>query len=388
MLVLVALAAPAAAQETRFNAPTNCPYCGGDPERMEPAGIVSHGGFEFTARDTHGIDELLPNAQIFWIESKHFETGLAIGSHKVGQSEKKKIRAELTRLKEVLPSVKPKTKVLDPWLRTHLYAQRVEDVYRDFLAIMRVTDDQFPDGTSTWISGTPYWGEGPHVGQKGKYETLVLPNAEQQVVFLHEQFGLQIRNTQKWNVTARDSLIMVTNLAEEGIRGDEHLHNIVAFNAIHNLVDGYKHYSYETPLWLKEGLAHYIERNISPHFNSFSYTEGGLAETFGKDDWDAEVAKRLQKNALPRLAELVALRSFSEFEVADHLACWSMVAFLVEEHPAAFAAINARLHGVKGTDHMPDGSNMSDKHRTAFTEALGMSYLAFDTAWHEWASAR
>jgi hypothetical protein len=51
-LVLVALVAASAelrAQRSKGprNAPENCAWCGGDPEVMAKAGIVSHGGFPF-----------------------------------------------------------------------------------------------------------------------------------------------------------------------------------------------------------------------------------------------------------------------------------------------------------------------------------------------------
>ena len=385
----VLLAAPStpAAQDVPHNAPENCPYCGGEAERMAAAGVVSHGGFEFSKTDTHGVDALLSDAEIYWIETAHFETGFALGPHKVEQIEKKALRAELERLKEVLPAVKPKTKVLDPWLRTHLYAQRFEELYARFLELMQVSQDVFPDGKSMWLIGTPYWGEGPHLGQASKFEGLALPSAAQQVAFLRDQFGLNVRHTQKWNVIDRDALIFVTNPSQDEIRGDQQMWNHLAFTQTHNLVDAYKHYSYETPLWIKEGLAHHIERSINPRYNSYSFQEGGLFDEIHSEDWLAEVKKLLKKKRAPRLAELASLRSFAEFEADHHLVCWSIVTFLVEEHPDAFARLNGMLHGLKGADGMPDGSNMAEKQRNAIRECLGMSYADLDRIWSEWVLA-
>ncbi len=388
LAIVALLSATGTARADEHNAPENCPYCEGDAERMAQAGIASHGGFAFGALDTNGVDELLSDAEIYWIESEHFKLGLAVGSHTVAQDEKKKIRAELTRLAEVLPEVNPKQKVLDPWLRTHLFAQRLEDLWKDMLAILKVSADDFPPPGTKWIVGTPYFGEGPYLGQSGKYETIALPNADVQVVFLHRQFGLQIRNTQKWNILERDALLTVTNLTENDIYGDAHLHNVIVFNTVHNLVDGYKHYSYETPLWIKEGLAHALERRLEPRYNSFSFGEGSIANKVTKKDWSAEVKKRAQRDAMPTLAEVSSLRTFSEFEDEHHLACWSMTEFLLQEHADAFARINARLHGRKGPDNYPDGTDMAGAQRDAFKDELGMSYAAFDAAWREWAVTR
>ncbi len=387
-LALLALLASPAASRQAANDPAECPYCGGDPARLQAAGLVSHGGFGFARIDTARTDALLPDLDIYWLESKHFEIGLGIGPSKVGTKEKKKVRAELTRLAEVLPAVKPRAKVLDPWLRVHLYAQRLEDTYAEMLRILQVEEDVFPDGTGTWLLGTPYWGEGPHLGQKGKYEVLLVPSADDQVTFLRDQFGLSVRHTQKWNIKESDSLSVVINLTEDDIHGDEHIHNHTVFNVVHNLVDGFKHYSYDTPLYLKEGLAHWFERELNPDFNSFSFSEGGIAKKVTKGDWDTAVAKLVQRDEAPRLAELVNLDGFAEYEPRHHLACWSITAFFLERYPDAYAQLTQALHGRKAANGDSDGSDMRDAHRSAIKAAFGKSYAQIDAEWRAWALER
>lgn len=370
------------------NDPALCPYCDGDPGIMQRAGVVSHGGFGFGTSDTREIDRLLPDVEIRWIETEHFEIGLGIGAERVGTAERRAVRAELERLQERLPEVEPKTRLLDPWLRLHLYAQRMEELYQLFLEILAVPQESFPSGEQPWVVGTPYFGEGPHLGQKGKYEILVLPNGGTQVAFLRSQFGLGTRLTQKWNAVDQDTLMVVTNLLENDLTNDTALHNHLVFNTAHNLLDGYKHYSYDTPFWLKEGVAHWAERRLNPDYNSFSYSEGGLAESVYTSDWDSDVKKLLQQGDAPRLAELVNLQTFAGFTTEDHLVSWSMVKFLIEEHPEAFACINARLHGRKDERGYADQSRLLDVQRDAFRDCLGMSYARFDEAWKTWAMSR
>ena len=269
--------------------------------------------------------------------------------------------------------------------RLHLYGQRSEETWDIYLDILRVEEEVFPDGSSPWIIGTPYWGEGPYLGQKGKYEVLMLPTPGTQVAYLKKEFGLSVEKTQKWNIVERDTLFLITNLLENNLKNDGALHGHLAFNLVHNFVDGYKHYSYDTPLWLKEGLAHHVERRLNPRYNSFSFAEGSVADVVNKSDWEAEAKKLIQSGKAPRLANLVNLRSFADFDDKDHIACWSMVTFLQEQHPEGLACVNDRLHGIKDAEGLPDGSNLLDKHRAAFTECLGMSYPAFDLAWREWA---
>lgn len=385
-LVVVGSRAPASAQAAnQKNAPQNCPYCEGDPQLMKAAGLVSHGGFRFGMTDTAGVDALLATSDIRWIETPHFEVGIALAGYRPSQDERKKVEAELQELNAVLPKVSPKTKLIDPWLRTHIYALRVEKIWRRFLEVMQVEESDFPSADHPWIIGTPYMGEGPYVGQRGKYELLIVPTIAVHVSFLREQFGLQIKKTQRWNIVDHDTMIAVMHVEDGDLRDDSALHGHVAFNLTVNMLDGYKHYSYETPYWLREGLAHFVERELNPEFNTFDSSEGGIADMTNKSDWVPAVRKMIQSNDAPRLAELIDLKSFAELTLEHHFATWSMTVFLIQQHPKGYACLNDRLHGRKTADGYADGSNLNDVHRDAIKECLGWSYTEFDQAWREWA---
>ena len=70
------------------NDPASCPYCDGSrPSSMEPAGIVSHGGFEFgDPGHRRPSTSTWPPRDIRWIETEHFEIGIALGQLQ-GQAE-------------------------------------------------------------------------------------------------------------------------------------------------------------------------------------------------------------------------------------------------------------------------------------------------------------
>ena len=84
------------------NDPSLCPHCHGDPEIMKAAGIVSHGGFTVGRKTTEEVDKQLGTAEIYWIETKHFELGMALGRMKVKQEDKQKLRDECALLAEHL----------------------------------------------------------------------------------------------------------------------------------------------------------------------------------------------------------------------------------------------------------------------------------------------
>jgi hypothetical protein len=366
------------------NDPVQCPYCFGDPALMEAAGILSHGGFEFARIDTAQVDSLMATSDIRWIETPHFELGFALATSKVNAKDRNKLRAELGRLAEVLPEVDPKSSRLDPWLGAHLYAQRAEDLWRRMLELLEVQESDFPDGKTLWHGEPPYLGEGPHLGQKGKYEILILPSAGASKSFLLDQFGLSLKTSVRYNVPDRDSLILVTHTRQGSLTRDAALHGHVVFNLTHNLIDGYKHYSYDTPIWLHEGLAHYLERELNPEYNSFDSGEGATAEKTSKSNWTLPTRKLVQRDDAPSMAQLMALRSYADLELEHHFSSWSRVEYLLQEHPGFLARLLAALKGRTDAAGLADGSGVADAQREVFRDELGMSYAQFDRAWADW----
>jgi hypothetical protein len=391
LLVAFLLTAPASAlttagsgQKKRSNDPTLCPYCKNDPELMKKAGIVSHGGFDFGKNNTAKIDEFLPTQDIKWIETAHFKIGFALGTQKVTLEEKKKIQAELTRLHQALPEVKPETGLIDPWLRTHLYAQRCEDVWNRFLEIMQAKDLEWADGSGAPWKGS-YNGEGPYLGMRQKYEVLILTNETAHLAFLMEHAGLPIKKTQRWHYVGRGA-ISVNIHAEQGrLRVDQALHGHVAFNLAHNLYDGFNHYSYDTPVWYHEGLAHFMEREIEPDYNSFDAGEGATADMTNKKEWKPDVLKLIDSNTAPRMAELLQLKTFAELKLPHHYTTWAMIDFLEKTKPDQLAKFLQHMKRCYNDKGQPSGENLIEFHRKAFKEDLGMTYAEFDDAWREWA---
>lgn len=386
-LLGVGLLAPAASAQ-RKNDPTLCPWCKGDAETMKKAGIVSHGDFAFGKEEkTLKVDAVLATCDIKWIETRHFEIGFALGPQKVKQEEKEKIRGELAKLQAVLPSVDPKSKILDPWLRAHLFAQRCEEIYARVSEILGVKDEQFPQPNHVFDGTTPYMGTGPHLGQSGKYEVLIVPAEANLMQYLQNQFGLLTKKTQRWNYNAADTLSVTIHCTDEGLREDEGLHGHLGFNLAINLFDGFKHYSYDTPIWIREGLAHVIEREIGPRFNSFDSAEGGIAQTTRKEKWEPEVRKLVNGGKVPRMAELMSMKEYSDLTLDRHYTTWSMVQYLVKQKPAEFAKFCGGLKARLNAQNIPDGGNMPEVHRELFKTHLGMTYADFDRVWAEWVLA-
>jgi hypothetical protein len=389
LALLLAAVAPAepsaggASQGKNVDDPANCPWCHNDPELMKKAGIVNHGPFPFGKYDTAKTHETIPEVDIHWIETEHFRIGFGLGSQKVKLEEKKKILAELTRLKEFFPDVKPETQTLDPWMRTHLYAQRCEDLYKHFIELMHLGDKKFKGSEGGQQAG--YMGEGPYLGMKEKYEALMLPAEASHLTWLIANAGLPIRKSQRWHFIERGCISIICHAQQGRLRTDQALHGHIAFNLAHNLLDGLNHYTYDTPVWYHEGLAHYMEREVDPDYNSFDAGEGATADTTSKSDWRPEVLKLISIEKAPRLAELLALSSYAELKLPHHFATWSMVDFLIKEKPVEFANFIWLMKHHLDEKGLPTGAQLAEWHRKVFKEAFGWSYQEFDEAWKAWA---
>ncbi|MDZ4774687.1 MAG: hypothetical protein SGI72_16305 [Planctomycetota bacterium] len=383
-VLLTPLAAFAGDKNKRPNDPVNDPYTENDPAILKAAGIVSLGGFDFgkSGWNTAKCDEFMIANELRWVETAHFKIGFGLGSYKVKLDEKKKIIAELTRLKVAMPKIIPETGLLDPWLRLYLIAQRTEDIYKRFCGITFAESQQFPDGTPVYSGG--YNGAGPYLGMKEKFEIMILPTEASQVAWLLENAGLRIRNTQRWHFIDRGAITVVMHAQQGQLRNDAALHGHIAFNLAHNLYDGMNHYSYDTPTWLHEGLAHFMEREIDPEHNSFDSGEGAVADQTSKANWKPEVVKLINSGEATRMAELLQLKNFSDLKLVHHFTTWSMIDFLVKTKPTEFGKFLWALKRNYDAQGLPTGANLHDWHRKVFKEQLGWSYAEFDEAWRAW----
>ncbi len=124
------------------------PWTKGDAAALEKLGYVHVGPMPWG--DGHGterIGEILGEERFRFVETAHFKLGSALPPLRMPRDKDahRKLVEELTRLEEKLPDLHARrVRVLDPWLRTHLFAQRLEELYAQIEALLGVTDAEFP----------------------------------------------------------------------------------------------------------------------------------------------------------------------------------------------------------------------------------------------------
>lgn len=374
-VVALAAAAPeASAQRSREEV---CTVCLNDPETMEAA-QAWHRDFPFGKSTAKEIEE-----EYFWhpvwIETPHFRVGAALEEWKVPESERKAYRAELTELEKKFPEINPRRPRLDRWLRAHLLAERCEEAYREFQELVGRDEAYFQDAERNRMLGI-----GPYLGMHDKYEVMIFELRGPYREFMSTAWGRTSSKPQRWNNVQRKCLWFGMTTEEDSVRHDQHLHNFVRHNLAINMLNGYEFYSYDLPVWIKEGLAHWFRLRNDTRFHMYDSVEGAFQAPRNVDDWAPEVRKLVKGDEAASFAELLRRMSFAELSFDDHLVIWSKIDFLVQQGPDKFAGFITDLKSRRNEDGSPDSSNLDGAQREAMLENFGWSLPRAEEEWREW----
>ncbi|MCA8956291.1 MAG: hypothetical protein KDC87_09455 [Planctomycetes bacterium] len=365
------------------------PYTLGEPAALRRAGYVSLGPFPWgDDHDSAKIHAMMPEAKILWIETAHFRLGCALKEVEVPQDSKvrRRMAGELKQLKRVLPRVKPGARKLDRWLRAHLFARRLEQVYGEVLQLLGVKDSDF--GTSGKHAAT-----GPILGMKDKFPVLLFqkssdltryatksgqPPAGKPVpicVFFKERGGLLYATSAEIVHSSRDP--------------DHRLDCHMRFATARNLLAGYKGFQHTLPPWLEDGVGNWVVRRFDPEQHEFSAMKDQDFSRTYPHQWEV-FARRLTGNGFGRPSEvLFGIAKASEMTFHDHICGWSRIDFLQRidggKKLAAFlAAMKEPMPHAPGK--LVEASAVMDAQRTALKRIFGWSYAELDSAWAAWAN--
>ena len=400
-LLLAALAAlPALAQDGKEKTPKwrIDPYTKNEPEAITKAGYIGYGPFAFgnladKPVTSKQIDDSLEFVQILWIETPHFRIGtnLPAWSVPMDPETRAKIRGELEELQQKLPGINPKTRKLDPWLRAHLIAHRMEKLYAETQALFGVTDADFPTDASQVVAqaGARYMGYGPYLGMKDKFLVLVIEKVPPFEQYMRAFLGRDGKMAQRWHFVDSSSLLFTLPTDDDQFpsKHDTALHCRLAFNVSMNLLDGFRYYSYDLPVWIREGFAHWNSRRIDGKWPSFDQNEGSLADIKLEDEWAPYCRSLIAANKVTSFPEVAAWRDFGDIKFEDHVAIWSRLDFLLSQGPEKWQKFLFAVKGRVDANWMPDQKDLVGATRDALKEAYGLTFLNFDEKWTEWVKA-
>ena len=378
------LASAGLPQDSKKDPPAVDPYTKGDRAAMEAAGIVSFGPFRFGDDLTsERVASILGGEPLIWMETLHFRLGSTLEEIALPDDpiERKRLGGELERLRERLRGLKGKPKKIDPWLRLHLYAQRVEDLYAEFQRSFALTDAGAPPDESATSA--------PFLGMKEKFSVLLLQRPSTLARFTNVLCGEAWETSYRYYFAKTGGLFVgfAFESLGEGIRTDLTLQYALTFLLTENLYDGFRGYDYLGPIWWRDGLARWFARRVD---------ERCLLYTAGKDDfirdeeearWEPKVRARVEKGAAPSTAEMLAWPDPENWEFAQHMMAWSRVDFVMHKEPPKRRAFLLALQEPMGLAQGAPSAEAQAQHFDRALQALGYDpggSTDFDRDWAAW----
>lgn len=358
------------------------PYTGADEVLMKAAGVVAYGPFPWADRKTTAdIDKVLGEGRVLWMETAHFRFGLNLKSAPLPEDSKPKraLLAEVADLKKLLPKVPDKPRKLDPWLQMHLAAQRCEQLYADLQKLFGVSDADFP-------ARGPGNGEGAYLGMPDKYLVLLFQKKADLARYADRFCNMKQDVSLRYFHTDTNQLLF--GLAAEGLEGfnEAGLHAHMLYAVTHNLLNGYRGYYYQLPMWLDEGIAHWYSRQIDAETLNVQILDTEAVAEDKQANWPVKVRRRAVHDGLLFPFEKVAAwEKFDEMGYHAHSQAWSRIDYLMQLDAEKLGLLVTKL---KSMAYAP-GEGLGAAPLRAQTERLlaelyELDGPTFDAKWREW----
>jgi len=385
LAALLALVVPLAAQGEPKAFPRTDPYTKNDPGIIEKAGYVSLGPFRFGDDHTSlEATQALGGIPLLWVETEHFRLGSALGEYALGDDyEKQRVQGELERLALRLPDVKAKTKKLDPWLRMHLFALRLEELYGQFLGAFRLREDEFPTGPVDPKKGM---GQGHYLGMSAKFTVLLLERKASAARYGRVYLGGELSAPTHHLFATSGSWLYLT--ASEFLVGDNASDTGLACEVIggvaQNLALGFRGPQVGLCFAVREGISHWFAQRIDPRYHLLA----GEAEpriSVAEGGWAPPVRARVEHKVFPSTEELLAWNEGTALEWADHLILWSRLDYLLaREDGAAGIFLRALKEPLAEGASALSADELVARARAALPAATGGDLARFDQEWSAW----
>jgi hypothetical protein len=361
------------------------PYTGGEPAAVDRAGYFSFGPFPWCEGvRTSDIEETL-GRRLLWVETAHFKIGSSLATYKYkgDKREEKRLAAELEQLKTKFERFTPPKGKLDPWLRLHLYAQRVEAQYASFVERFKIEDKDFLVPGKQ--DAAPAMGNGPFLGQAMKFTVLITEKQASIGRFTQRFLGHPSSTSVREFLPGGSMLtgISADSLREFGFDLDAALYCTLASELSFNIMDGYRN-SFAAPFWFKQGYAHMTSRSIDERWALYA-----VGTMRSKDDdswrWEPRVFGLVTNGFMPSWKEMTSWRKWEDVNAQGHMVVWSRVSWLLSQK-------NADLHALLTTftDPLPKTTDedrarvVVERQPDALKQAFGKEVRELEEAWRVW----
>jgi hypothetical protein len=251
-----------------------------------------------------------------------------------------------------IPKMKVGRKTLRQHQAMHLYAERLEDAYAEYLKMFELNhvSDQNGQRHQFLIFGKP----APCHKAMPKYTGIGATNASGA-----KRLGQPSVMVCWWDKTKN--------------KNDEEFHEFILHNAIHLFITSNHNWKWlaRTHGWVDAGVAHYFTQRMFGKSRTHCYQEQDETHRWIHGAWGPEVKKRVLSKSAANFAQTNG-KSALIFTAEEHLFSWSWVQFLIENHPAKDFLRFVRL--------LKDDQPM----REALKRIYGYSMFRFPEVWEEY----
>jgi hypothetical protein len=370
------------AQGGRDPVPEIDPYTKNDPATLKRAGYVSYGPFRFGDDHTSfHVGEALGGVPLLWVETEHFRLGSSLDKidYPSERKEKKRLEGELDRLREKLPRLKRKVKEIDPWLRLHLYAQRLEDLYTDFCKRLDISPEDFPEKTKE--------GAGPYLGMPEKFAVLLCEKKSSFGRYTATYLGQSVQAPYRYHHAKTGIVFYGTSMGflGGGYDNDSALHCSLVSGLVKNFVNSAFGYEPDIPFFWREGLAHWFTREVNINYSFFTATTSKLSRVRVDEQWRPKVRARVGHEIYPPSQDMIQWDDPDELGLADHMILWSRIDYLMARNDGLLGKLQRAF---KKTALDPRTllreAGAIDPFVSDFIQSAETTPAEFDEAWAKW----
>lgn len=355
------------------------PYTGGDATLLQQAGHVAYGPFLWSKDTrTEDIDRVLGEGRVLWLETAHFRIGSNLRTVAIPekQAQRKAIHDEVAALRKKLPKIPDKPKRLDPWLRMHLYAARLEKLYAEFEAMLLAGGAKF--GTAKQPP------DGAFLGLPDKHLLLVFQKKSDLARYFDRFCGLQVDRSQSYYLPSSQQMVFGVSVEGLETNDDPSLHSHVLYGVAGNLCNGLRGYTYRLPPWLGEGYAHLVSRRVETEFVNVTVRDDEAVNEEEQHLWPKKVRARAQydRTRVP-FAQMALWQKNQDMGYHGELQAWSRVDFLHKHDKDKLGALLLRLKSLPISHDGVKPEDWATMQKTAVQEVFGWDAETFDAKWRE-----
>jgi hypothetical protein len=259
----------------------------------------------------------------FAIETPNFKIFSSLKSARIKHSDSRFAAADLQRLREVFPTLKPGSTAthLTGHQRAHLYHVRLERLYAHFSALT--------GNKKRWL------------GMHGRFEIFLFEKEKPFRAFLKQALkrGNQTQDTVMYHEPSEPNFQVFGAFAKHFRGGDRQLNSVVFHSAAQLLVNGHRNYYSDVWAWLEEGIAHYYARRECDRQNHFCLRGGHPPPELVRGNWRKKIHYSVYHKEDASLGHWCEKLQPHEFAPMEHALSWAIIDWLMRTDPVRLSKL-------------------------------------------------